>query len=91
MATGSPESSGSCGTKGEKASSETFTGSAASAKSTRARGNSPVNVDEARRVSPGALFAPSPLEPVKGGWSRDSSTRATGLRLPACTQIAGKA
>jgi hypothetical protein len=63
MATGRPESSGSWGMKGVKASSETRTGSLGSAKSMRARGNSPVKVAEARRVRPGALLVPSPLEP----------------------------
>jgi len=84
-------SAGSWGMKGEKASSETLTGKVESEKSTRASGNSPVKVAEARRVRPGTLLAPSPLEPSKGGWMRDSSTRAMGLRSPACAQMAGKA
>src|SRR5215472_6625345 len=91
MATGRPESSGSCGMKGENASSETRTGRVESVKSMRASGNSPVNRAEARRVRPGALRVPRPLDPSYGGWMRDSSTRATALRFPACAQIAGKA
>src|ERR1039458_2658906 len=55
MATGRPLSGGSWGRKGVKSSSETRTGRAGSAKSMRARGNSPVKVALARRTRPGAL------------------------------------
>src|ERR1035437_7844801 len=67
MATGSPLSSGSWGMKGVKASRETRTGRAGSAKSMRARGNSPVKVAEARRTRPGAFLEPSPGGPRYAG------------------------
>ena len=63
MATGKPESSGSCGMKGEKASRLTDTGREESRKSMCASGYSLVKTAPSRRLSPGALSEPRPCQP----------------------------